>query len=870
MKGVIILLFILFIPLAYPLSIGDLLSRYSFSTATVQMNITRHTDFMADSNSNGISDKLIFELTTDNTAGTFIFLIDLFDQDGILTNETSRNLSAGTNKLNITFSSILLSQGQFNYSIKIYNGSRKLKYRKDNILTGIYPDYEGGFRIISVNDLKINRTLQLNVTASSPENKSHVTTLFLTYNNLTIFSKGTKPYKTPTTSLIFNFDNETIKKTHFIGNFTVSSIKIGRKTVKSGFSTKSYDFREFAAASYIYNFTDEGIDTGGGNKAEFLEINATLQILRANNYTITSALYDLTGSLIEMKNISSSLDIGKNAFAIRFNGSALYEKKLNGPYLLKNIELYENGTLTDKINDAYATGNYNFNDFDAGSLPDITVNISVSGAHHHGIENLTANFTFSNRGSGHAFNVGTDIFDNKTFSRSNKSGILHANSKITYEINFTGISDFEISAFADLQNTVEELNESNNAGRIVVKLNKKPFLGIVKNITANETDKIIVNLSASDPNEDDISFSVNLTKFSKSLNVFEWNTTVADSGHYALAAAASDGFLNDSAAFSIIVLDMPEKDTDNDGIEDGIDRLIGNDGSVNTSTIAFSMMVNDSKNISRLFDGIFPVKLMDGNLTIAEFDFNFSLYRLNLSNITIDKQQNGAAGSLLVKGVKIPEWATKTIYIDKVDAVNGVCIKEKEISSVADISSGCNSADEFLAECDGTLQEGHSCAYNTSIGKYRIKGMKHSGVIQFDYARPGPGTSSGAASISGSSGGGSGTACTSEWKCSEWSGCINGFKARKCRDSSQCAFPTKKPEEKQGCIGQIRILKAPNDGGITRKASPGTKSKISQLITGHSVGAPSRKQTGVFTAFAEVILIVGSYLLITKFPKMFK
>ena len=68
----------------------------------------------------------------------------------VLTNKT---LSSGTSKLNITFSSILLTQNQFNYSIKVYNSTRRLKYRKDKILTQNYSSYEEGYRILDIKDL---------------------------------------------------------------------------------------------------------------------------------------------------------------------------------------------------------------------------------------------------------------------------------------------------------------------------------------------------------------------------------------------------------------------------------------------------------------------------------------------------------------------------------------------------------------------------------------------------------------------------------------------------------------------------------------------------------------------------------------------
>src|SRR3989344_1292282 len=181
-KGAVALItiLILLIPLAYPISIKDLISRYIFSTATAQMDVTNYIDFMIDKDNNGLNDTLVFELTTSNSNGNFIFIINLLDKNGILTNETNKTLNLGVNKLNITFSSILLTQNQFNYSIKVYNSTYSLKYRKDNILTQNYSNYEEGFKIINLNDFRDDKSLKINITLNSSINGTFETILFLT------------------------------------------------------------------------------------------------------------------------------------------------------------------------------------------------------------------------------------------------------------------------------------------------------------------------------------------------------------------------------------------------------------------------------------------------------------------------------------------------------------------------------------------------------------------------------------------------------------------------------------------------------------------------------------------------------------------
>ncbi len=833
------------------------------------MNAVNYTDFMIDQTNNGINDTLIFELTTDNANGNFIFVINLFDKNGILTNETNITLNSGINKLNITFSSVFLSQHQFNYSIKIYNSTYSLKYRRDNILTKNYPQYEEGFKILNLNDLMADKTLKINITLNSSINGTFESALFLAYNNSIISAKENKSIIDSEQYLIFNFDNETIKRTHYTGNFNISSLKIGNKIIKTNFMTGFYDYRDFAATSHALSFTDNGGDTDSNNKYNFLQINASLQIINNSYYAITLALYDLLDNLIEIKNVSTFLYAGKNVVPINFNGSRIYDKKLNGPFIVKYIELYENDILRDRINNAYITRNYNFNDFESPDLPDLSADVSVSDGYHYGIGNLTINVTFKNTGKKHAFNVFTEIFDNDTFSRSNKSNLLNVNSQITYQINFTNISDFEISAIADLQDFVEELNESNNARRIAIKLNKKPNLTSVNDIIVNETDKILINLSALDPNGDKLFYSINSSSFSNNSNAFEWKTTTIDSGIYTLAAIASDGFLNDSAVFRIIILDVPEKDIDNDGINDTVDTLIGNENSINTSTIGMKIFVGESNNLSRLFSESARVKFLDNNLTISEFDFNFSRYKLNLTNITINKQSSNLTGSLIIRGLKLPEGATKTLYVDKINnAFNGICIKDEEISSINEISGSCNSNNEFKVECDGTLQNSFTCAYNSTLNKYKVTGLKHSGILQIAYAKSTSESSIASVSTtSGSSGGGGGGGCISSWQCSEWSQCTDGIQNRKCSDKYQCPFAAEKPEESKQCNTKIANENFGKTGDKPKKSgsniknqgiSPAKSPNGFSSITGQAINIKSNLKNLKIVDFAAVFLVLAA------------
>src|SRR3989344_3860011 len=87
----------------------------------------RQVYFFRINDGNETSDTLVIGLTSNSAGGNFIFVINLFDKNGVIANETNLTLSSGINKINITFDSSLLSQSQFNYSVKIYNSTYSLK-----------------------------------------------------------------------------------------------------------------------------------------------------------------------------------------------------------------------------------------------------------------------------------------------------------------------------------------------------------------------------------------------------------------------------------------------------------------------------------------------------------------------------------------------------------------------------------------------------------------------------------------------------------------------------------------------------------------------------------------------------------------------
>src|SRR3989344_4353762 len=229
---VILLLLSINLVSAANMTIQELVDSYDYSYADGTLNATSQNDYMVDRNNDGLNDTLIINITTDAaTAGTYKFIVEIIDKNGVLVNETSKYIDSSNKSADVTFPSELLSKTKFNYSIRINNNNDNLIFRKLNIESQPYLKYE----------------TETNLT-----------------NGLQVVS--------------IDFDNETIKSTHYTGNFTIDSVVIGNKIFDFNQNTSIYNYEDFAKTSYIKSIIAARIDTNNNNLSEFLEINFTIAV----------------------------------------------------------------------------------------------------------------------------------------------------------------------------------------------------------------------------------------------------------------------------------------------------------------------------------------------------------------------------------------------------------------------------------------------------------------------------------------------------------------------------------------------------------------------------------------------------------------
>lgn len=445
------------------MTVQQLIDSYNYSYSDGTLDVTSQTDYMIDKNSNGVNDTLIVNITTNAaTAGTYKFVIEITNGNSILVNETTKSITASDVWADINFPSELLYNPKFNYSIRIQNSNDDLVFRKNSIESQNYLSYDTGLNITSITDNNIaNNLIRLNLTVDSPQATTENVTVTLAYNSSTISKTQERTLNSGIQNISIDFDNETIKSTHYIGNFTIDAIVIGNKIFDFNRNTSVYNYEEFAKTSYIKSIADGRIDSNNNNLLEFLEINFTIDVKTAENYAISYDLYDQFGSFMINISKNQTLAVGTRNITTLINGSEIYKAKIDGPYVLSFAKLHVGNETKDIIFDAHTTNQSFYTDYERPPLPDLNLSMEVMVNSTTNITNIT--ITLTNIGEAPAFNVFMDIFDNTTYENNRSLAFMDAGESTTYKFNITNSSNTTLyTAIADFDNLVDENNESNN------------------------------------------------------------------------------------------------------------------------------------------------------------------------------------------------------------------------------------------------------------------------------------------------------------------------------------------------------------------------------------------------------------------------
>jgi hypothetical protein len=125
-----------------------------------------------------------------------------------------------------------------------------------------------------------------------------------------------------------------------------------------------------ASAGLGNNYTDRGVDDNSNGVYEWLEVSTPVVVTQVGTYMVSAELY--AGSVfIGQAFTERTLGSGPQEMALRFAGNNIFEKKVNGPYTLRNLMLFDKkntAVLIQAVDNAYNTGVYQYLQFGQQSI----------------------------------------------------------------------------------------------------------------------------------------------------------------------------------------------------------------------------------------------------------------------------------------------------------------------------------------------------------------------------------------------------------------------------------------------------------------------------------------------------------------------
>lgn len=455
--------FLIFIPLAYSITVEELLSSYNFSYSDNTVNILNITHYGINKTS-GLYNLLIINLSLNTSKeGNYTFTADLF-KDRNYTSSASKNkyLGKGQNTINLEFNPKLLSNGMYILSLGIDRNEQNI-YNNHSIYSFNFnnTDYEKPeFSITSIShefidndsDLKYD-ILSLNIAIDSKIEKNAEISVYLVGNDKVLIEKSNVSLVKGFKSLNLDINTNEIKNNR-MGSLVLYKISVNDYSFDENYIINEHSLSELSSyQSQLLGIINEtAIDLDQNGLIDYLQLNLSVDVKEDGIYTLQTSIYNIYDEFIGNIQFDSYLSLGNNTIPLIINGTRIYSKKINGPYTLVYLKLSKDGYGVDYLSNPYITQYYSFDQFEKPSLPDLEIEIEVN--------NETANIITLNKGDAIAFNFFIEVYENTTLIDSRFVVMLQPNE--TYNINLNKRNDSTLIAIADFNNNIEENGEENN------------------------------------------------------------------------------------------------------------------------------------------------------------------------------------------------------------------------------------------------------------------------------------------------------------------------------------------------------------------------------------------------------------------------
>ncbi len=231
--------------------------------------------------------------------------------------------------------------------------------------------------------------------------------------------------------------------------------------------------------------------------------------------------------------------------------------------------------------------------------------------------------------------------------------IINATNDWNYIFNTSSLSSsiYDYTVYASNTAGSEAVPQTAN---FTVKANEPPILTPIGSQAVNESETLSIKLSATDPDEQTITYGTNATFGNLTGNVFTWTTDYTSSGVYYVEFTASDGKLNDSETITITVN------------ETYIDISIIKSIEKGTEADSYNVNLKLTNNAEYNITGIRPYELIPSSFQVSSPAHNYS----------------GPYGNMYYWGLNLAAGESKTVTY-AVSANGKYCAKDLFRTGVA-------------------------------------------------------------------------------------------------------------------------------------------------------------------------------------------
>jgi len=170
------------------------------------------------------------------------------------------------------------------------------------------------------------------------------------------------------------FEGIKIRQNEYSGTYDLKSLYLYNSSTGVqldyryyAYTTSYYNWTDFQIPPAEFNevYSDNGTDTDGDGLYNYLAINVGVDVTKAGYYRVEVDLHSLNGTIhITQDSVYKYLSTGVQNVTVLLDGIDIRKSKINGPYLLDDVWLYdESWQQLDYRDDPCITSYYNYTDF---------------------------------------------------------------------------------------------------------------------------------------------------------------------------------------------------------------------------------------------------------------------------------------------------------------------------------------------------------------------------------------------------------------------------------------------------------------------------------------------------------------------------